>query len=133
MLFSRRLSAVTLTLALFAGNAAVCAGWAATPEARMACCVGPDCPMHKSESSNSDGQRIVSQAEADSCRALSEGETPGPSTPTFATAAPPAVLIAAVILPVEPPAFVLSEAWRSVIPIPTNPVAKHVLLSVFLL
>ena len=38
VVFSRRLSSVALTLALLAGNIGVCAAWAATPEARMACC-----------------------------------------------------------------------------------------------
>ena len=77
--FSRRLSAVLLTLALAAGQAGVCAGWMPTPEERMACCSddGP-CPMHKSESE--DGPtRDVTQAEADRCCAASEHEDSTPS------------------------------------------------------
>ena len=33
-----RLAALVITFGLVAGNAAVCAGWMPTPEARMACC-----------------------------------------------------------------------------------------------
>lgn len=131
--FSRRLAAVALTLALFAGNVAVCAGWAATPEARMACCSDSACPMHKSDSPGSHTQRVVSQADADSCCASAEREAPGPSTPTFAMTISWAVLGAAIILPAYTPALVLGEAWRHLTPIPASPVPKHVLLSVFLL
>ena len=129
---TRRLSAVALTLALFGGDLAGCAGWASTPEARMACCVGPDsCPMHRSGLSDSHGQRVVSQAEADRCCASSEGETSGPSTPTFAVTSA-AILGSVIILPAEPPPLVLTEAWRSLTPIPAGAVPRHVLLSVFL-
>ena len=63
-IFIRRLAAVILTMGLLAGNAAVCAGWLATPEARMACCAeGGDCPMHKDESRRS-GSRACSHASA---------------------------------------------------------------------
>jgi hypothetical protein len=131
--FTRGLSAMALTLALLAGNAAVCAGWAATPEARMACCAeGAECPMHKSDSSDSHSRRVISQAQADRCCASSEPNTSGPSTPTFAVTFSPAVLSAAIVLPVETPSLVLSEAWRSFRPLRASPVQKHVLLSVFL-
>jgi hypothetical protein len=130
--FSRRLSAAALTLALFAGNGAVCAGWAATPEARMACCSDDACPMHKSESSDSHTQRVISQADADSCCASAESGTSGPSTPPFAITLSPAVLGAGIILPADTPALVLSRASWNLTPIPASPVPKHVLLSVFL-
>ena len=40
----QRLAALALTLGLMAGNAAICAGWMPTPEARMACCAeGGEC------------------------------------------------------------------------------------------
>src|SRR5687768_7522998 len=86
---SRRASAIVLTLTLFGGNVAICAGWAATPEARMACCAeGIECPMHKSDSPDADGQREVTQAQADSCCASSEGSRSGPSAPTFTVTIP---------------------------------------------
>jgi hypothetical protein len=129
--FSRRLSVVLLTLALAAGQAGVCAGWMATPEARMACCSedGP-CPMHKSDSE--DGQtRIVTQAEADRCCAASEREDSAPSP-----AGPGIFVTLAVALSPIPGLLPAPEAhadiWRASVPIPTGHVPKHVLLSVFL-
>jgi hypothetical protein len=48
------------------------------------------------------------------------------------TAITAAVLGAGVVLPVNVPALVLSDAWRTSAPIPIAPVPKYVLLSVFL-
>ena len=129
--FSRRCSVVLLTLALATGQAGVCAGWMATPEARMACCSedGP-CPMHKSESE--DGPtRVVTQAEADRCCAASEHEdsTPSQSNAAFF------VTLAVALIPVPgllPAPEAHAEIWRASVPIPTGHVPKHVLLSVFL-
>jgi hypothetical protein len=129
----RRLSAVFITLGLVAGNAAVCAGWLATPEARIACCAdGGECPMHKGDSHRSGSQRVLTQAQADSCCASSEGKTSNQSSPTFIAAVTAAVLGAGTVLPANVPALVLSDAWRRSAPIPVAPVPKHVLLSVFL-
>jgi len=128
MLF-RRCPALVLTLALASGNMAVCAGWAATPEARMACCTDDGaCPMHTSESSSN---RSITQAEADSCCASSEGDESTQSKPTGA-ALSNAVLGPAVILPVSAPALSLKASWRTVVPVRSTPVPKYVLLSVFL-
>ena len=125
----RRASAAVLALALFAGNGALCAGWAVSPEARMACCADERaCPMHKSDSAES-GHHGMTQAQADACCATSERDTSGPSTPTFAI--PLAVPGPATILPIEAPALVLSERQRHAAPPPVA-VPKHVLLSVFL-
>jgi hypothetical protein len=129
----RRLSAVAIMLALGAGNAAVCAGWLPTPEARMACCTeGAPCPMHKGESSRSGSARVITQAQADSCCASSERDSSSQSNPTFVASITQAVLGTGVILPAIVPARVLSDAWRAVAPLPTTPVPIHVLLSVFL-
>ena len=125
---------MALALALVAGDAAVCAGWAATPEARMACCAdGAACPMHKPDSSESDDDRGVSQAQADSCCAFSGRDASGPSLPTLAVAVSAAVAGTPIRLPAETPALVLAGAWRSVAPLPAGSVPKYVLLSVFLL
>lgn len=127
-----RLSALALSLALIAANGAVCAGWALTPEARMACCFESTCPMHKGESQGSNSERSISQVQADSCCASSEHRKSSESSPTFVAAVPSAVLGAGVVLPAVAPALVLSDGWRTVAPIPTAHVPKHVLLSVFL-
>jgi hypothetical protein len=128
-----RLSAFVLSLVLLGGNLAVCAGWAATPEARMACCVdGDTCPMHKGESRNSGEKRVIPQAQADACCAASERQQSSQSAPTFITVTSSAVLGPGVVLPLPIPALVASDAWRTVAPVPIAPVPRHVLLSVFL-
>ena len=129
----QRLAAVVLTLALMAGNAAVCAGWLPTAEARMACCAdGVECPIHEHDSHGSGSERVTTQPEADSCCASAEGRKSNQSTPSFVTAITAAVLGVGIVLPAHVPAFVLSDGWRTSAPIPVAPVPKHVLLSVFL-
>jgi hypothetical protein len=118
---------------LIAGNAAVCAGWMPTPEARMACCAEDGaCPMHKGESQGRGSHHGLSQVDADNCCASSERENSSPSTPTFVAAIPLAVLGPATVLPISVPPLVLSDDWRTVLPTPTTLVPKHVLLSVFI-
>jgi hypothetical protein len=129
--FVQRLSAVALTLALVGGNAAICAGWMPTPEARMACCADGECPMHKGDS-HSSASELLTQAQSDSCCASSEGKTSNQSNPTFVAAITAAVLGAGTVLPATVPALVLSDGWRTSAPIPIAQVPKHVLLSVFL-
>jgi hypothetical protein len=129
----RRLSVVLLAAVLLAGNVAVCAGWMATPEARMACCSeGHECPMHEGDSHSSGSARVLTQAQADSCCASSERENSSQSSPTFVTAITAAVLGVGMVLPASVPALVLSDAWRTSAPIPRASVPKHLLLSVFL-
>ena len=128
-----RLAALTLTFGLVAGNAAICAGWLPSPEARMACCAaGAGCPMHKGDSHQSGSERVLTQAQADSCCASSEGTRSSESNPSFVPAVTAPVLSAGVVLPTDVPALVLSDAWRTSAPIPSAPVPRHVLLSVFL-
>jgi hypothetical protein len=128
-----RLAALSLTFALMAGNAAICAGWLSTPEARMACCAeGGDCPMHKGDSHSSGAERVLTQAQADSCCASSERENSNQSNPAFVSTITAAVLGVGMVLPASVPALVLSDAWRMSAPLPVAPVPKHVLLSVFL-
>jgi hypothetical protein len=129
----RRSSAVVLAVGLLAGNATVCAGWLATPEERMACCAeGGECPMHKGDSHRAGSERVVTQAQADSCCALSEREHSSQPSRTFVAAITAAVLGTGIVMPISVPALVLSDGWRTTAPIPTAPIPKHVLLSVFL-
>ena len=127
-----RLSALAVTLALVGGNAAVCAGWAATPEARMACCADDDCPMHKGGSDESTSQRVITQAQADACCAASERDLSDSTNPTVVAAISAAVLGTGVVLSITPPALVVTDGWRTEAPVPIAPVARHILLSVFL-
>jgi hypothetical protein len=100
----------------------------------MACCADRgECPMHKREAHESTSARqALTQVEADACCASSEREQSSPSSPTFVAAISVTVLGPGVVLPATVPALVLSDGWRTVSPIPTPPVSKHVLLSVFL-
>ena len=119
----RRLSAVLLAAGLLTGNAAVCAGWLATPEARMACCSeGHECPMHKGGSHSSGSARVLTQVQADGCCASSEDQHSNQSNPSFVTAITAAVLGVGVVVPASVPALVLSDAWRTSAPIPIAPV-----------
>lgn len=129
----RRLSAVLVAIGLLAGNAAVCAGWLPTPEARLACCSeGGACPMHNGDSRSSGSARVLTQAQADRCCASSERKHSDQSGPSLATVITAAVLGSGVVLPANVPALVLSDGWRTSAPIPIAPVPKHLLLSVFL-
>jgi type IV pilus biogenesis protein CpaD/CtpE len=130
-MLSRRLPAVLLTIALVGGNAALCAEWAATPEARMSCCSDDaDCPMHKSDRSASDSHRGMSQAQADSCCASSERNSSSQSTQTFTLTIPSGSISESVVLPATVSAAVAREWWR--VPLSKSSIPKHVLLSVFL-
>jgi hypothetical protein len=129
----QRLAALALTFGLVAGNAATCAGWLPTAEARMACCAdGGECPMHKRDSHRSGSGRVLTQVQADNCCASAQGRHSNQANPSFVTAISSAVLGVGVVLPANIPALVLSDAWRTSAPIPVAPVPKHVLLSVFL-
>ena len=128
----QRLAALLLMFALMAANAAICAGWMPTAEARMACCAGGECPMHKGDSHRSGPERVLTQAQADSCCASSESKNSNQSNPTFVAVITAAVLGTANVLPADIPALVLSDGWRTSAPIRVAPVPKHVLLSVFL-
>ena len=131
--FGNRLSVVFLTLALAAGQAGVCAGWMAAPEARMACCSDDGrCPMHKPDPEDDESKRVVSQAEADRCCAASEQDdsAPSPTAPTFVVTLAIALSPVPALLP-EPESH--AGISRASVPIPTAHVPKHVLLSVFLL
>jgi len=131
--FAHRLAVLALTFGLIAGNAEMCAGWLATPEARMACCADEsECPMHKGDSHSSGSARVLTQAQADSCCASSERKNSDQSNPSFATAITAAVLGVGTVLPARVPALVLSDAWRTSVPIAIAQTPKHVLLSVFL-
>ena len=129
----RRLTSLALALALVAGNVALCAGWTASPAARMACCAEAGrCPMHQSETSESHDGRAVSQGQADACCAASERQGADPSTPTLGLTpwtVPPG---APIVLPAYVPPPVLTEGWRIVARVPTSLIPRHVLLSVFL-
>jgi len=130
--FIRRCAALAAVLTLCVGNAAVCAGWQATPEARMACCTnGTRCPMHTSESHGSGSKRVISQAQADTCCAATSSRTQSSvASSTFVLShATPLPVAAGLGVPVAVPAL---QEWRALVPLPASPVPRHLLLSVLL-
>ena len=133
MRFVRRFAALALTFGLMAGNAAICAGWMSSPEARMACCAGgAECAMHRGNSHHAESHRVLTQTEADNCCASAEGKSSNQSSPTVVAATTVAVLGDGIALPANIPALVLSDGWRTLAPLPVSPVPKHILLTVFL-
>src|SRR5262245_37058439 len=97
-----------------AGNAAICEGWSATAEERMACCTeGSDCPMHKRESHHAASTHPLTQGEADACCAASERDESSSSRPAFVPVISVAVLGSGITLPASVPALVLTDDWRT--------------------
>ena len=132
MILIRRASAVVALLALVVGNIAVCAGWQATPEARMACCIdGTTCPMHKSDNHEHSSKRVVSQAQADSCcAAAAQGRDSAAAGSTFAVSG--VIALVPVTVFTVPTSAIASQEWRALVPLPVSSTPKHLLLSVLL-
>src|SRR3954464_10180823 len=128
----RRIAAFVAALALCAGNVAVCAGWQATPEARMACCMDDTtCPMHKSDHHEHSSRHTVSQAQADSCCAAGAQRRDSVSAgSTFAVSG--AIALVPVVAFTVPVSTFSSQGWRALVPLPVASTPKHLLLSVFL-
>jgi len=122
-------ASVVCLLAFVQSAVVECAGWQATPEARMACCQDGACPLHHHEDGAPPAH--TTQAAADNCCALSPRHESSPSKAVFATtititvlqSLPPVVLSLA-----RTPAF--SAPWETTSPPPHVP--KHLLLSVLL-
>jgi hypothetical protein len=133
-LLLRRTAAFVVALALAGAGWAECAGWQASPEARMACCSGSgDCPMHGSTEPGGGSERVLTQAQADSCCAASDTDDSTPSAGAFSLSLSAALIPSTLytLAPITaPPAF---DAWRTHVPLPIGQVSKHVLLSVFLI
>jgi hypothetical protein len=89
--------------------------------------------MHKRAAHDPVSGRALTQAAADSCCLSSEEEkSTKSSAPTSMDVISSAALGTGVALPASVPALVVSDDWRTGSPIPTTPIPKHVLLSVFL-
>ena len=132
MLLARRLGAIALVLFISGGDAALCAGWEVTAEARMACCLSGACSMHQSHQYGSDSADTVSQAEADICCVASESADPTPTSPVFAMVLPSAIPVQQLFAFVSP-LIVMADATREPIPLSGSVVPKHLLFSLFLI
>ena len=132
VVLSRRLAAIAAVLTLCAGNLAVCAGWQASPEARMACCQDEStCPMHKSAGHGSPAHHQVTQTQADNCCAGSEQSESATTRQALVSSGVVALAPATMTLVVMPTVAALEE-WRALVPLRVSTVPKHLLLSVFL-
>jgi hypothetical protein len=133
-LLLRRTAAFVVALALAAAGWAECAGWQTSPEARMACCLtGGDCPMHGSTEPGGGSERVVTQAQADSCCASGTDDST-PSSAAFSLSWSAALVTSGLSIMARPAAPAVSfDAWRTHVPLTVSRVAKHVLLSVFLI
>ncbi len=130
---ARHCSAALLTVVMMAGNFGVCAGWVATAEARMACCKnGESCPMAHSGGDGS-GAPALTQSQADACCASSEPDGATPSTAPAASAITVAVLGLGVVAPQPPRIDRFHPASSADPPTVATAVARHVLLTVFLI
>ena len=79
-------------------------------------------------------QRVVTQAQADDCCAVSgkHSSTPSPGAFSLSLSAALVTSTLSTLAPIAaPPASF--EAWRTHVPLPVGQVPKHVLLSVFLI
>ena len=132
MTIARRLPIAALVLALSAGNAGICAGWMAVPEARMACCdENGTCAMHETSMEDGGQAHPISQADADRCCAISERGESGPAAPAVTLPAGLSATSGPVsqTLPVPVP---LPERAGEPPRGPGAHVARHLLLSVLL-
>lgn len=131
LFFVKRIAAAVVGLSLALGGLGPCAGWQATPEMRMACCRdGSSCPMHQKSSRQT--ARVVTQAAADACCAMSGQDDSTPSASVFV----PVVALGPVVSPValvSAPARTSADGRRFLVPRPASHVPKHVLHSVFLI
>lgn len=112
----RRIAAFAVLAVLFAAPCSgVCTGWAASADARMACCIGKTAD------------------EATMCCASTEGrQNANPSGPLAVAALPalkPVTLSIAAIVPLPSAALIDLDAHDPL----TNDSERHVLLSVFLI
>jgi hypothetical protein len=127
----RRIATVVITLGLLTGAWRPCAGWEATPEARMSCCLRKAaCAMHKATGNGTIA--AVVQADADACCAASD-RPDAYQAPAVALAAP--VFTPLIGLFAEPPTIpVRVLVWqRPPPPIASRDTSTHLLLSVFVI
>ena len=125
----RGVATVVCVLAFAQSAVALCAGWEATPEARMQCCEDGACALHHHEHGAPRTQ--ISRASADDCCAQSAGSESSPSGTVFASTITLAVLQShSLVVMSLAPVQALSAPWET--PSPPTHVPKHLLLSVLL-
>ena len=126
-----RLFAVVLTASLSAGHVTLCTGLMGSPESAVADSAAADCPMHESESQQTDSHSTAGDTEDGTCCAVSE--TRGGATPPTATLVSLTALAPSRALLHTQVEIARLDLWRTLAPIRPWSVATHVLLSVFLI
>jgi len=125
---AKRVASILCVLTLAQSAVALCAGWQATPEARLNCCQDGACPMHRHDEATPAAS--VTQSAADDCCALSSSPEGRPSAVIFAS-----TITLAVLRSLPPSVVTLAPApllFSLDAPSPPAHVPKHLLLSVFL-
>jgi hypothetical protein len=127
----RRIATVVVTLGLLAGAWRPCAGWEATAEARMSCCVRKAaCAMHKVAGDGT--TTTLGQAEADTCCAASE--RPNSYQPAAVVIAAPILSPLVGLFAERPSTPIGGMDWRRPPPLlVSRRLPTHLLLSVFLI
>jgi hypothetical protein len=127
----RRAAVLALAIGLVAGAWRPCAGWEATAEARMSCCLRHGaCATHKV--SDGAGATTVHQSDADACCAGSERQDA--SQPSVAVVLAPALVPLAGRFAEAPPVPTPSFDWHRPPPrLASRRLPTHLLLSVFLI
>ena len=125
-----RALAFTLSAVLTAGPVGLCAGWQASSEARMACCVEEvGCPMHAGDHTHAGATHKPTQSEADDCCASNEHRN-SPSTTQLAAVI---VSLPVALTTLRPPIASRLFASHASIAGRAQSVPRHLLLSVFLI
>jgi hypothetical protein len=97
----------------------------------MACCTGNDkCPMHNGAAPSLHHQ--PTQSQADQCCVASEHDRSQQTIPMSVAVLSTPLLDASILLPLQVPTLVRTDAWRTTTPLRVIPVPRHLLLAVFL-
>jgi len=130
----KRIAALAGVAAIVAGLWVPCAGWQATAESRLTCCMADgSCPMDESGLPGATSQNRVTQSAADTCCAAAErSRSTSPRSSSSLDSLLPLAIIDGPLsdLPADVASTSSSSHFDDVAPLPHAP--RHLLLSVFL-
>jgi len=120
-------AALLCVFSLVASKITECVGWQSSPAARMACCEDDSCPMHRDHS----GSSSMTQAQADSCCAVSERHDPG-QPPSSVASTPSLVALTGPVEKIAPARIDPSALWQPQSSLRLRSTPTHLLDSVLL-
>lgn len=127
----RFLLALLLTLALSAGDPALCAGWIAAPDLQMACCADDQtCPMHAPDAEGAGSTHHDVRHAADNC-CMASGQADARPIAATTVVSPSHGVVTCTDSHLRLPPTSAGPA-RTLARSPGPHVPRHVLLSVFL-